>query len=258
MDGAHSARAEPRDFVASLEKGLAVIEAFGPDHQRLTLTDVAQRTGLTRAAARRYLLTLAQLRYADFDGRYFSLSPRILRLGYSYLSSTSLPSRIQPFLESISEETGQSSSAAILEGDDIVYIARSATKRIMSIGLGVGSRLPVYCTSLGRVLIANAPAEERAAYLARTSLDARTPKTMTGKATLRVLLDRVRQAGFAVVDEELEQGLRSIAVPVLGGDGQARFALNISAHAALVSVDEMEARFLPILRKASEALRHIV
>jgi IclR family pca regulon transcriptional regulator len=254
----HGARREPRDFVVSLEKGLAVIEAFDPDHQRLTLTDVARRTGLTRAAARRYLLTLTELRYADFDGRYFSLSPRILRLGYSYLSSTSLPSRIQPFLEGISEETGQSSSAAIIEGDDIVYIARSATKRIMSIGLSVGSRLPIYCTSLGRVLLAHAPAAERAAYLARVTLAARTPKTVASKAAMRSLLAEVRGQGFALVDEELEQGLRSIAVPVLAADGRARFALNISAHAALVPAAEMEIRFLPTLRKASDTLRHIV
>jgi IclR family transcriptional regulator, pca regulon regulatory protein len=254
----HGARREPRDFVVSLEKGLAVIEAFDPDHQRLTLTDVARRTGLTRAAARRYLLTLTELRYADFDGRYFSLSPRILRLGYSYLSSTSLPSRIQPFLEGISEETGQSSSAAIIEGDDIVYIARSATKRIMSIGLSVGSRLPIYCTSLGRVLLAHAPAAERAAYLARVTLAARTPKTVASKAAMRSLLAEVRGQGFALVDEELEQGLRSIAVPVLAADGRARFALNISAHAALVPAAEMEIRFLPTLRNASDTLRHIV
>jgi IclR family pca regulon transcriptional regulator len=257
-DQPDGARREPRDFVVSLEKGLAVIEAFDPDHQRLTLTDVARRTGLTRAAARRYLLTLTELRYADFDGRYFSLSPRILRLGYSYLSSTSLPSRIQPFLEGISEETGQSSSAAIIEGDDIVYIARSATKRIMSIGLSVGSRLPIYCTSLGRVLIAHAPEAEFAAYLARTTLATRTPRTVSSKTAMRSLLAKVREQGFALVDEELEQGLRSIAVPVLAADGRARFALNISAHAALVPAAEMESRFLPPLRKASNALRHIV
>ncbi|WP_088346827.1 MULTISPECIES: IclR family transcriptional regulator C-terminal domain-containing protein [Rhodomicrobium] len=255
---AGAGRGESRDFVASLEKGLAVIEAFGPEHQRLTLADVARRTGLTRAAARRYLLTLTQLRYADFDGRFFSLSPRILRLGYAYLSSTPLPSRIQPFLEGISEETGESSSAAVIDGDDIVYIARSATKRIMSIGLGVGSRLPIYCTSLGRALLAYLPEAEQAAYLARADLTARTPKTVTGIAALQHVLRQVREDGFAMVDEELEPGLRSIAVPVLGPDGGARFALNIGAHAAWVSAEDMTVRFLPVLRKAGEALRGIV
>ena len=133
---------------------------------------MAKLTGITRAAARRYLHTLTKLNYADFDGRYFTLSPRILRLGYAYLSSASLSARLQPFLEKISEATGESSSAAMLDGDDIVYIARSATRRIMSIGLGVGSRLPAYCTSLGRAILAYQPEDEIEAYLERVRLEA--------------------------------------------------------------------------------------
>ncbi|MDP8918726.1 MAG: helix-turn-helix domain-containing protein, partial [Pseudomonadota bacterium] len=191
-----------RDFVASLEKGLLVIEAFDANRSKLTLSDVAKLTGITRAAARRYLLTLTKLNYADFDGRYFSLSPRILRLGYAYLSSTSLSARVQPFLERISEETGESSSAAILDGDDIVYIARSATRRIMSIGLGVGSRLPAYCTSLGRAILAYQPQESIEAYLQRVRLEARTPKTVTDKDQFRTVLQDTRAQGYALVNEE--------------------------------------------------------
>jgi IclR family pca regulon transcriptional regulator len=247
-----------RDFVASLEKGLLVIEAFDANRSKLTLSDVAKLTGITRAAARRYLLTLTKLNYADFDGRYFSLSPRILRLGYAYLSSTSLSARVQPFLERISEETGESSSAAILDGDEIVYIARSATRRIMSIGLGVGSRLPAYCTSLGRAILAYQPPEVIDAYLQRVRLEARTPKTVTDKAELRRVFEATRALGYALVNEELEFGLRSIAVPMMQKTGQVTIALNISAQAGRVSPDEMKERFLPSLNSASEALRYIL
>ncbi len=247
---------DDRDFVASLEKGLLVIEAFDASRPRLTLSDVAKITGITRAAARRYLRTLTRLNYADFDGRYFSLSPRILRLGYAYLSSTALSTRLQPFLERISEETGESSSAAMLDGDDIVYIARSATRRIMSIGLGVGSRLPAYCTSLGRAILAFHPPETVETYLRRVALEPRTPKTITDKDRFRAVLETTRQQGYAIVNEELELGLRSIAVPLVQKNGQVSIALNISAQAARVPASEMEERFLPSLRTASEALRY--
>jgi IclR family transcriptional regulator, pca regulon regulatory protein len=246
-----------RDFVASLEKGLLVIEAFDANRQRLTLSDVAKITGITRAAARRYLRTLTRLSYADFDGRYFSLSPRILRLGYSFLSSTSLSSRLQPSLERISEETGESSSAAMMDADDIVYVARSATRRIMSIGLGVGSRLPAHCTSLGRAILAYQPDETVETYLERIRLEARTPKTITSKAKLREVLKSIRVQGYAIVDEELELGLRSIAVPLVQRNGQVTIALNISAQAARVPLAEMETRYLPSLKAASEALHYM-
>ncbi|MBB3020039.1 IclR family pca regulon transcriptional regulator [Microvirga lupini] len=247
-----------RDFVASLEKGLLVIEAFDAARPRLTLSDVAKLTGMTRAAARRYLLTLTKLNYAESDGRYFSLTPRILRLGYAYLSSASLSMQVQPFLERISEETGESSSAAILDGDDIVYIARSATRRIMSIGLGVGSRLPAYCTALGRAILAHQPGDVLGAYLHRVHLEARTPKTVTDKAEFQALLEETRAQGYAVVNEELEYGLRSIAVPVVQRNGKVTIALNLSAQAGRISAEEMEERFLPLLRSASETLRYML
>jgi IclR family pca regulon transcriptional regulator len=249
---------EDRDFVASLEKGLLVIEAFDAGKPRLTLSDVAKLTGITRAAARRYLLTLTKLNYAEFDGRYFSLTPRILRLGYAYLSSASLTAQVQPFLERISEETGESSSAAILDGDDIVYIARSATRRIMSIGLGVGSRLPAHCTALGRAILAYQPEDELRAYLQRARLEARTPKTITDKSAFQDVLEATRVQGYAVVDEELEYGLRSIAVPIVQKNGRVTIALNLSAQAGRISADEMEGRFLPLLKSASETLRYML
>jgi IclR family transcriptional regulator, pca regulon regulatory protein len=250
--------AADRDFVASLEKGLLVIEAFDASRPRLTLSDVAKLTGITRAAARRYLLTLTKLGYAEFDGRYFSLTPRILRLGYAYLSSASLSAQVQPFLERISEETGESSSAAILDGDDIVYIARSATRRIMSIGLGVGSRLPAHCTALGRAILAYQPEDALRAYLQRVRLEARTPKTITDKSAFQASLDAARAQGYAIVNEELEYGLRSIAVPVVQKSGRVSIALNLSAQAGRISAGEMEERFLPLLKSASETLRYML
>jgi IclR family pca regulon transcriptional regulator len=247
-----------RDFVASLEKGLLVIEAFDASRPRLTLSDVAKLTGITRAAARRYLLTLTKLNYAEFDGRYFSLTPRILRLGYAYLSSASLTAQVQPFLERISEETGESSSAAVLDGDDIVYIARSATRRIMSIGLGVGSRLPAHCTALGRAILAYQPENEFRAYLLRVRLEARTPKTITDKSAFQHALEATRAQGYAIVNEELEYGLRSIAVPIVQKNGKVTIALNLSAQAGRISAEEMEGRFLPLLKSASETLRYML
>ncbi|KFG70888.1 IclR family transcriptional regulator [Microvirga sp. BSC39] len=247
-----------RDFVASLEKGLLVIEAFDASRPRLTLSDVAKLTGITRAAARRYLLTLTKLGYAESDGRYFSLTPRVLRLGYAYLSSASLSAQVQPFLERISEETGESSSAAILDSDDIVYIARSATRRIMSIGLGVGSRLPAHCTALGRAILAYQPEDGLKAYLQRVQLEARTPKTVTDKSAFQAALDATRAQGYAIVNEELEYGLRSIAVPVVQKNGRVTIALNLSGQAGRISAEEMEERFLPLLRSASDALRYML
>lgn len=251
-------RSADRDFVASLEKGLLVIEAFDASRPRLSLSDVAKLTGITRAAARRYLLTLTKLNYAEFDGRYFSLTPRILRLGYAYLSSASLSAQVQPLLERISEETGESSSAAILDGDDIVYIARSATRRIMSIGLGVGSRLPAHCTALGRAILAFQTEDEFRAYLQRVRLEARTPKTITDKSVFQDALEATRAQGYAIVNEELEYGLRSIAVPVVQKNGRVTIALNLSAQAARISAEEMQGRFLPLLKSASETLRYML
>jgi len=250
------AGAGDRDFVASLEKGLAVIQAFDATRPRLTLTDVSKLTGITRAAARRYLRTLTRLGYAEFDGRYFSLSPRILRLGYAYLSSASVPARLQPFLEKISQDTGESSSAAMFDGDEIVYIARSATRRIMSVGLGVGSRLPIYCTSLGRAILAHRPDSEIDAYLNRARLQPRTRFTATDKDQLRQTLLKVREQGYATINEELEIGLRSIAVPVWQQNGVVTIAINIGTQAARFRPAEMVERFLPVLKAAGQSVHY--
>ncbi len=247
-----------RDLVAGLEKGLAVIEAFDAAHTKLTIVDVAKMTGLTRAAARRYLLTLVKNGYAAYDGKFFSLLPRVLGLGYAYLSSATLAFRVQPILERISATTHESSSAAVLDGTEVIYIARSSTGRIMTVDLSVGSRLPAYCTALGRSLLAYMQPAQLAEYFRAVKMTALTPKTKHDEVCVRAALGRVRQHGFALVDEELELGLRSIAVPIVNGHGQAEVAVNISVAAARMECSEIIERFLPILMSVRQELRAVV
>jgi IclR family pca regulon transcriptional regulator len=245
-----------RDIVSGLEKGLAVIEAFDEVRPKLSLGEVAKLTGLTRAAARRYLLTLVKNRYAEYDGKFFWLSPRVLKLGYAYLSSTSLSGRLQPYLEDISRKTGESSSAAILDGVDIVYIARSSTSRIMAVDLNVGSHLPAYCSALGRALLAYDGVVS--SYIESASLVPLTPKTRHTVRELREILLEVKRNGFALVDEELALGLRSIAVPIFNADGKVVTAINISVATVRASVEEILDRFLPILLATQEDLRRVL
>jgi IclR family pca regulon transcriptional regulator len=242
------------DFVLSLARGLRVIEAFEGHKGGRSVADVARLTGLSRAAVRRSLKTLQALGYAESSGPIYRLTTRVLRLGFSYLSSASLPTLAQPLLERITEAVHESSSLSVLEDDEIVYIARSASKRIMSVGLSVGSRLPAYCTSMGRILLAAMSDEQLSAYLKNANVRPLTPKTITDKKLIREIVVRIRSDGFAMTDEELELGLRSIAVPVQSRHGRVVAAMNIGVHAARVSAAEMIHRFLPILQEEAEAL----
>jgi IclR family pca regulon transcriptional regulator len=243
------------DFMTSLARGLAVIRAFSRQGQNLTIAQVSHRTGLPRAAVRRCLHTLARLGYVGSHERNFSLRPKILSLGYAYLSSTPLTVSAQPFLDRVSAAVHESCSLAILDEDEILYVVRStSSKRIMSVDLSVGSRLPSYCTSMGRVLLAHLPAAELDQYFARIKLRAYTEKTITSREKLRQVLDNVRRSGFAMVDQELEIGLRSIAVPVKTTAGRVVAAMNVSAQAARITGREMESRFLPALRAAANDL----
>ncbi|MCU4186739.1 helix-turn-helix domain-containing protein [Acidiferrimicrobium sp. IK] len=234
-------------FVQSLERGLAVIKAFDADHPKLQLSEVARRTGLTRAAARRFLLTLLQLGYVRLDGRDFSLRPRVLDLGYAYLSAQTLPEIALPHLETFVSAVSESSSVSVLDGDDVVYVARVPTKRIMTVVISVGTRFPAYATSLGRVLLAGLPDGELDAYLERVDIRPRTARAVGDAASLRGVLDRVREAGYAIVDQELEEGLRSAAAPICDRDGAVVAAVNVSASASRTSLDEMRSRLLPRL-----------
>jgi IclR family transcriptional regulator, pca regulon regulatory protein len=244
------------NFMASLARGLAVIRAFTQQRRHLTIAQLSQRTAIPRAAVRRCLYTLSMLGYVGSeDGRTYALRPRILALGHAYLSSTPLVYAVQPLLDQITSLLHESSSLAVLEGDEILYIARSSTTtRLMSIDLGIGSRLPAYCTSMGRVLLAGLSAAEIDLYLSRVKLVKLTTRTVSTADELKVALNAIRRDGYAVVDQELEIGLRSIAVPVGDRDGRLVAAINVGTQSSRVSVAEMESKFLPPLRAAAHEL----
>jgi len=244
------------NFMASLARGLAVIRAFTQQRRHLTIAQLSQRTAIPRAAVRRCLYTLSMLGYVGTeDGRTYALRPRILALGHAYLSSTPLVYAVQPLLDQITSVLHESSSLAVLEGDEILYIARSSTTtRLMSIDLGIGSRLPAYCTSMGRVLLAGLTDAELDVYLSRVKLVKLTTRTVSTADELKVALNAVRRNGYAVVDQELEIGLRSIAVPVSDREGRSAAAINVGTQSSRVSVAEMESRFLPPLRAAAHEL----
>ena len=243
-----------RHHVQSLERGLAVIKAFDATHPELTLSDVARLCGLTRAAARRFLLTLADLGYVRTDGRLFSLTPRVLELGYAFLSSLSLPEVAAPHLERLVTQVKESSSLSVLDGDDIVYVARVPTSRIMTVAINVGTRFPAYATAMGRVLLAALPADEADAYLARVKLTRLTRRTVPSPAALAAELATVRDQGYAIVDQELEEGLRAIAAPVRDRSSTVVGAVNISVQATRATVDAMRRRLLPPLLSATAGI----
>ncbi|MCM4079771.1 IclR family transcriptional regulator domain-containing protein [Paractinoplanes hotanensis] len=240
--------------VQSLKRGLAVIRAFDADHPELTLSEVARICDLTRAAARRFLLTLADLGYVRTDGRHFSLTPRVLELGYAFLSSLSLPEVAAPHLERLVSQVHESSSLSILDGDDVVYVARVPTSRIMAVSINLGTRFPAYATSMGRVLLAALPEPDLQAYLTRARLDRLTAKTLTTPAALHTELARVAAQGYAIIDQELEEGLRAIAAPIHNRAGAVAGAVNISVHAARATLDTMRRRLLPPLLAATAAI----
>jgi IclR family pca regulon transcriptional regulator len=242
------------DFVQSLARGLSVIRAFDADHAELTLSGVARRADITRAAARRFLLTLESLGYVRSDERAFSLTPRVLELGFSYLSSLSLPEVVQPHLESLSRGVGESVSAAVLDGADIVYIARVPTRRIMSVRITIGTRFPAFATSMGRVLLAGMTDAAADAVLAASDLMPLTDRTVTDPADLRAELGRVRGQGWSLVDGELEPGLRSIAAPLHARDGSVVAAVNVSTSATRDSVEQLLDAYLPALLGTAGAI----
>ncbi len=235
------------DFVQSLDRGLAVIRAFGPERERLSLSEVAQATGLTRAAARRFLLTLVKLGYVRSDGRKFSLRPRVLELGYAYLSGLALPEVAAPHVEELVARLHESSSISVLDGEHIVYVVRVPTKRIMTVAISVGTRFPAYATSMGRVLLAAASEDELDRYLSEVTFEPLTRRTVTDPARLRAILGDVARQGYAIVDQELEEGLRAVAAPIRGAADVGTAAINVSAHASRVSMAVLRAEILPAL-----------
>ena len=246
--------AQNSDFVQSLERGLAVIRAFDAEHRELALSEVARLTGLTRAAARRFLLTLVKLGYVNFSQGRFSLRPRVLELGYAYLSSLTLPEVALPHMEQLVAKVNESCSISVLDDIDVVYVARVPTRRIMSITLAVGTRLPAFVTSMGRVLLAGLPDEELEERLARIEVTPLTSRTVADKDELRTILAGVRRQGYAATDQELEEGLRSLAVPLRSSSGAVTAALNLSVHASRASMAALRREFLPLARRTAAAI----
>lgn len=245
-----------RDYVGALASGLEVLQAFDAEHPRMTLSEVAARTDMDRAKARRFLLTLHALGFVKRSGRQFELTPRVLQLGYAYQASNQYRAVIQQYLEDITAELGESSSLAVLDGDDVVYVVRSAARhRLMAITLSVGTRLPAAYTSMGRVLLAQLPEPELTAFLDRVRLEPFTASSVTDKGVLRDAIHRAKNQGYAVVDQELDLGLRSVAVPVFSGSGELLGALNISTNAARVDMETLMNVYLPRLQAAAEKVR---
>src|ERR1700759_3027618 len=243
-------RPRSADFVQSLERGLIVLRAFAAEHRELGLSEVARISGLTRAAARRFLLTLAKLGYVTFSDGRFALTPRVLELGYAYLSSLSLPEVAQPHMEALVAKVNESSSISVLDDLEVVYVVRVPTRRIMSITLSVGTRLPAYATSMGRVLLANLPDDELEERLSRIEIRPLTARTVKGKDELRAILAATRKQGYAATDQELEEGLRSLAVPIRDASEAVGAALNVSVHASRGSVAVLRRAFLPFAPEA--------
>jgi IclR family transcriptional regulator, pca regulon regulatory protein len=243
------------NFMASLARGLVVIQAFTPQTPQMTISQLSVRTGLSRAAVRRCLYTLVKLGFAGSDEtQRYSLRPKMLTLANTYTASSTLANAAQPILERMSSLLHESFSVATLDGDDIVYIARTSVTRVMSVDLHIGSRLPAFCTSMGRVLLAYLPQDQLELYLSRATFTQFTPRTITSADKLRLALRNVRRNGYALVDQELEIGLRSLAVPVQAPNGRVVATVNLSGHAPRMPMLEMQTRFLSHLRGAAAEL----
>jgi len=243
-----------RDLIAGLEKGLQVIEAFDQERSRLTISEVAQRAGLTRAAARRYLITLAHLGYVRHEQKVFSLTPKVLRLGQSYLHSARLPRIVQPLLYRLAYSLEEAASAGVLDHDELVCVAAVSAGRVVSATLQPGTRVPAFCTANGRVLLASLPQPQIEAFLARQQLEPITAHTIVNKERLLLEIARTRAQGYSVVDQELEVGLRTIAVPLKNFRGETVAAMNVSVHAARMPVEQIVERCLPALLKVQVEL----
>lgn len=247
---------EHRDIVGSLGKGLIVLEILAAHPAGMTLTEMAAKADMTRAGARRFLLTLVDSGYAVQQERRFVLSPRLLTVARTWLQGSSLWTYAEPFLRQVAALFNESSSAAVLSGEDIVYVARIPGRHILSVALHVGTRLPAWCTSMGRVLLADLPRAELRAFLSSAKIVAHTPKSITDPTKLESEIRRVAEQGFAIIDEELEIGLRSIAVPVRDRSGRVVAAINISTQSSRFSPEEMQTLILPPLKETAHAIEN--
>ncbi|RAR60407.1 MULTISPECIES: IclR family transcriptional regulator C-terminal domain-containing protein [Halomonadaceae] len=246
---------DDRDFVTALASGMEVILAFDDTTPRMTLSEVASKTGMNRARARRFLLTLHALGYVRKQQRHFELAPKVLNLGYAFLSANNYRSVIQQILEDITTECGESSSLGVLDGEDVTYVARSSSRhRLMAITLSVGTRLPAAHTSMGRVLLAQLPDADLDAFLMQVALEPHTDKSITDKAELKRRILDVRKQGYAIADQELDSGLRSVAVPAFDANDRLLGAINISTNAARIDYDTLIRQYLPLLQEKARQI----
>lgn len=242
------------DYVQSLARGLAVIQTFSADRPRMTMAEVAEETDLTRSTARRLLLTLEELGYVRSNGRAFELTPRVLALGYAYLSSVNLGELAAQPMQTLVAEAGEASGLTVLDRDEIVYIGRVPVDRLLTVSVGIGSRLPAHATSMGHVLLAGLSDEGLDAFLGDATLERFTAHTITTADELRHRVVQTRARGWALADQEYELGVRSVAVPVRGRDGGTVAALNISSHAGRSTTGELRDRFLPLVQEAAKEI----
>lgn len=243
-----------KEFVQSLVKGISVITAFSRENPAMTLSQVAALTGLTRATARRFLLTLHDLGYVKTDGRLFKLAPKILELGYAFLSSFHMGDIAEPFLQQVTDKVQESAGIAVLDGNSVVFVGPVHKKHVMSFSVSIGSKLPAYCTALGRLMLSDLPLGHLDQYLRELQPEARTDNTVTDKEKLRDLILQAAHAGYCIVDQELEVGLRCCAVPIRNRAGRMIAAINVSSMAQRASVEEMKSKQLPALIHASEQI----
>lgn len=243
------------EHVQALERGIAVIRAFGLHRVTLTITDVAEATGLTRATARRFLLTLEHMGYVHRDGRDYSLRPRVLELGYAYLSGFTLAEVAQPFLNDLMLKVQESTSIAVRDGDELVYVAHAAPQRMMTINVPIGGRDPLYCTALGRVLLAAQSEDQIDRYLDATKVQAHTAATITDPVQLRQEIRRVREDGYSLIEDQIEDGLVAMAVPVRDTSGTVIAAMNICAYSPRTSPEGLRVNYLPLLQQTTEDIQ---
>lgn len=248
-----STQARP-DGMAGLAKGLKILELFGPANTRITVTSAAQHTGITRAAARRCLLTLTALNYVNHDGKYFTPAPRLLQLGSAYLGGDGLALAAAPVLDRLRDEIGESVSLGVVDGDDIRFIARSTAAHVVSAAIQIGARWPLYCTAAGRVVLAAWPRAQLDAYLARCLFTKFTGRTLTDAEAVRREIEETQRRGYSESDEELEIGLRAVAVPVRSGAGDVVAALAVSASSARITIAGMERDIVPALHRAASLM----
>jgi IclR family transcriptional regulator, pca regulon regulatory protein len=252
------ARRESPDFIESLDRGLRVLELFGAGHRPMTLSDVARAANLSRATARRILFTLERGGFVAGDGKLFSLRPRVLVLASAYLSSNQIVAVLQPLIDRVASETREVCSMAILDGEEAVFVARASPARVFSAGIDIGYRLPAFCTSVGRILLGRLPNDELAETIRHMAVAARTPHTVLDRELIIATVITDRSKGYSLVDQEAEDGFRSIAVPVRRYDGAIVAAINVGSHVDRISTGEMIDRFLPPLKTAAAAAQRLL